>query len=129
MAFWRRHRSLRIAIGMVLLAPIASCYTWRPVTGPLPQAIEKTEPTTRIRVTRASTGETAEYVRPSLVHDSLIVWRDPMTRAAISLADVRSVAILRLAAGKTVLAVGGVALLLAIVAVGVVASTGGLYNP
>ena len=100
---------------IVIVSPLAnSCTTWK--TEPAaPQYVLAGKTWDRVRVTRPD-GSTIEVVHPLIAGDTLVGSRAGSSataadsRIAIPLSDLRSVAVRRVSAGRTVLLIGGLGL-------------------
>ncbi|HEX9893086.1 MAG TPA: hypothetical protein VGA78_04145 [Gemmatimonadales bacterium] len=112
MKYWRGHPRIRQSLGCLLIALTPGCTSWKTVNKPVPECLAEDKPD-RVRVTFAATGEILELKKPGLVTDSLVGMDSARTRTAVPLAAIKSMAVRRTSAGKTVLLIGGVTVLLA----------------
>jgi hypothetical protein len=105
----------RLAIGLVLV--LAGCTTWKTQSAAPADVIA--DRGDHVRVTR-SDGSTLELTKATVSGDSLSghssAAKDSTSRVTIPLAEVQSVAVRRISAGKTVLLVGGLGLTAILVA-------------
>jgi hypothetical protein len=101
----------RCGLALIALAAIA-CKTWQVQPGTPTNALQwaMADSTRIVRLTLRS-GATVELYEPGLVGDSIVGLGNPRReRVAFAVADVRSVARRDVSAGRTALAIVGVAL-------------------
>lgn len=118
-------RLIPILIAMLCLT-IAGCHSWQVQGGP---ALAAADSTKAVRVTLKS-GAVIDLTAPHVYGDSVVgISRISGQRIAFAAADVQSVAVRRVNAGRTVLAAAGVAVVLYVILLGVaIASLGNSLN-